>query len=521
MKKILSLLILIGISVLSSQTINAHVENGLLPVGKNYLQLNTLTKNDESFFAYSKDVIYVTPNDTYTLVMSYDYVGNYANDILKYEFEIELADNYRPYTYDVIDDPIHQLYYTEFNPVDNFIIFRIPYLVDVNGNNYEIMIYKGTYDEFDGFEPYLHKAYEPVQYGELVVDINDKMTTSEIEEYILAFNSDGKEIEYEIVKDEYSEGSNVPGTYEVTFLTSSNNINKQLTLNVFLKDFDAPIIEGPNTLRYGYSERGTLQEILSIFEITDNVDELTVEDMYIIGKEIDDMLEIGVYNLELSVSDSSGNETKKNVEIEIFDDEGPAISGPDSLIVYTTDDPLSTTDILSKFKANDEVDGKVTLFVKQDEYKQNQLTGVYQMILEASDSSGNTVEKTINIHVVDNQGPSFVVLDPIVITTNELLSTTDIDVMLKNKIQQIDSEIKNVNIISNEYEEHKDNPGLYYVYYKYDYQGEEYISRVQIEVKEGIEIIEYWYVGILVIPIGIIVYLFVLNKKKKIARKKD
>jgi hypothetical protein len=91
----------------------------------------------------------------------------------------------------------------------------------------------------------------------------------------------------------------------------------------------------------------------------------------------------------------------------IFDTVGPVFIGM-STIYSNVDNPLHISEILSAFTAHDAVDGDVTnnIDIVSDGYTNQQtITGRYMVVLEASDSSGNTNQVVFHVEVVDVTAP--------------------------------------------------------------------------------------------------------------------
>jgi len=525
MKKILFMIMVICLMVINVNYIYAASTNvSSEEKYENLFPLHVFLPYENSLFGYSDVAIEIVPNETHTFLMSYDYIGEYLDEVLDGEFEYEFE--FEPNLYGAeslayTNDAENQIVYVEFEPINDMILFWVPYLFDVNGYNYDIMLIKGTYQDFQGFIPYTTKDFESVVNGELVLDIDEKMSIEEIERHVHAYNRKNEEIAYEITDSNYLNDLITPGVYQMTFTATVNNLRKDLILNVHLIDQTPPTIHGPEVIEVSYDDRPSIEDLLKNFSVTDNVDSLDWQDLVIIKDYYTGYDRPGYHLVEISVTDSSGNESSFSFSVNTIDQNGPVIRGQSSMILYTSDSPLTNEEILSKYEAIDNVDGTSEIEIIYNEYEQTTAEGVYEIKLKSVDGRGNETYQSIHIHVIDNQGPIFEVDEPIVISTSTVLTSTDVLIKIKNKLNQQNNDIKNIKIINNEYEGHEHKPGVYQVYYEYDYLDNTYLSRIEVHVEETKNQLNYVYISAAMILAGITTYLFVLKRKKKIARKKD
>ncbi|QWB95891.1 hypothetical protein KHQ89_08290 [Mycoplasmatota bacterium] len=516
MKKIIVVLLIMSMMALTSNFIYAESTNNESLSKENCLNLKDVIQyNNNSNFGYTENLVSITPNETYTLVMSYDYIGDYMEAVLDSEFEFELQTNNEPFAYSYVDDSDQMLVYTEFVALEDFYIFYIPYLMNKDIANYEIMIYKGNYEDFEGFAPYVGYTFVRDMYAELELDYDALITTEEILSYIDVTNAQGEEISLVTLEDTFSISDKSPGIYQMTLYTVSNSLSKTLHLDIKIIDFTPPQILGENIVYVRYDNKPSIEEMISLYEVTDNVDQLTSQDIQIIDDGgYAENADIGTYEIVLSVEDSSGNKTNKTIAINIEDQAAPVILGPSNLTIYTTDDPYTSSYIIDQFKVSDDYDTDLEITIEEDNYLQNKTEGIYMMTLIAVDQSGNETKVEIKIHVIENAGPTIEINNPIIeTTTDEQLSASDIDKYLKNELTQLNSKIKNVNIIYNEYDNHQEQPGSYYVYYDYELDDKIYESRILINVSEENNIFDYWYY--IVASIGVAGTIFIAFKKIK------
>jgi hypothetical protein len=309
----------------------------------------------------------------------------------------------------------------------------------------------------------------------------------------------------------------------MTFKATANHIEKELNLNIQVADLTSPVIIGETDLVLSYGETPTIIELLKDYSVSDNVDQLTYEDIDVVDDGgYSEHAGLGSYRITIAARDLSGNIGYLDLEIDVVDQSAPKIIGPDNLVIYTTDEAYTEAYILSQYQGIDNVDDEVSIYIAYNAYEQNVNAGVYQIGLESIDSNGNKTTRDIYVHVVENQGPVFEVEEyTIYTTTKKTLNETEIQRHLKNYVSQQNSEIQNLSVIYNEYENHENKAGSYYVYYDYELNEEVYTSRLLIEVDEVKTIIDYWYLGVLSISVGFIVVFSVNKTRKYRTRKKE
>lgn len=124
----------------------------------------------------------------------------------------------------------------------------------------------------------------------------------------------------EIVDDTYSFNINNKGTYHISFKVkdSSDNYSETFKINITNIDNVPPSITGPSSLKYTLENKPTIQQILSEFNVFDNVDsnlEITIEeDTY------SDSQTTGTYYVSLSCTDLEENKSPVfTIKIEVVD----------------------------------------------------------------------------------------------------------------------------------------------------------------------------------------------------------
>lgn len=483
----------------------------VLPGGKNLIDLNTFYRTEFDNFGHSKDhSIYVNVGQTYTLVMDYDYVAH-CFDMLE-EFEYRNISTLNPEYVEYVFDDVNERVYAEFVPTENYIsIYSLPVPRGVDTMNYHVILYEGDYASFSGFEPYVEPSFIFEESGALEIDVDHMLSFAEIEALVVAKDPYGSMIEKTVVSSTFEEEA-TPGSYEVIFEARSNLLARRYVLNVTVIDQTAPVISGPETLTYDISKKPTRNVVKEQYSALDNVDgivDITFgTDTYTYASKL------GTFLLELKAKDSSGNETILGVKVTLVDQTAPNLKGPLDLYVYTTDVPLSEADILSMYSAIDVVDPACVVTLEDEMYVQTQTPGIYEVTISSTDIHGNTAERMVYIHVIDNRGPSFDV-DELYIetTTNNMMNTEHVVSQFINHMQTKQMKVENVNVIYNEYESHETQTGDYYVYLNYDLDGESYTSRVLINVSDTPFVFSPYYLFGLVPVLGLATY-FIYKKRR-------
>lgn len=485
MKKIIFLCLLTLICLFSPDT-SSSASGSMLPKGRNYLSLSNLKVHPNAYMAETIHHIRLEKNQTYTLVIDFETLGRHLYNLGDLWMEVEFFPG--PYSGDFyfIADMSHERVFVEFSAFD--IDFRITALpIDDASDSYNIILFKGTYLQFPGFEPYLHHTDSLISEGVLPMDYDARLTVSEIASLIVAKDPMGNVLPKTLEADAYSGSSQLPGSYQMIFSTQYNAIKKRYLLDIRIYDLTPPVILAPALIEVPLHQKSSVGSIMHAFEVTDNVDDMDMEDVVILEDTYTPATSIGTYHIRMKATDYAGNSTELSVPITLIDRLGPSITGPSSIYIYTTDVPLSTASILSRFSAHDNVDGNnIQLNIVQNQYHQTTTPGIYVMEIAASDAAGNTTSFFLNVHVVDNRSPIFVV-DTQILSLSEAASMTEEEIILwfRNQLLSQGFTATHVEILYNEYALGSKKSGEYYVYLSYQLNGEPAMSRILMDVSES------------------------------------
>ena len=516
MKKIMTFVLLCFIFVIFGKLNSNAGQYDNLPKGKNYLSLsNVLVLETPEYYAQTIEPIRVKNNTTYTLVFDFEFLGQLTMDLSRVFVEIEEDSGVNHSNY-ITEDRLNERAYFEFTTSDEWI--NIAFMPNGNTNGYNAMLYEGTYQDFNGFLPYVN-SFEVMNYQGLIpMDYDQPLSIDQIKSYVTAYNSQGYAVAYDVIEDSYSSSSKLPGTYQMIFQVTHNLITKRYILDIKVFDMTSPMISIPNLIEIPLAEKIDVNQIKSLLEVTDNVDVIHHSSLSILNDTYTSATTVGTYYVLFEASDFSGNKSTLEVPVTLVDKKGPVITGPQMIYLYTTDAPLSNSTILSKYKAIDDVDGNVSVSISYNLYNQTLIPGIYQMTISSSDAQMNTTNKNIKVHVIENKGPIFETNEK-VIEKSVADTMTDAEIILWFKAQLELSGIQgtNVNILFSEYKDHEKLSGSYYVYLTYESNGLTETTRVRIDVIEeenAMPITLYLTIasGLLIAGLGITYYV---KKKRK------
>ncbi|MBQ3307516.1 MAG: DUF5011 domain-containing protein [Bacilli bacterium] len=196
-----------------------------------------------------------------------------------------------------------------------------------------------------------------------------------------------------IVKNEVN--TSTTGTYEVVYeVVDSSNQKTTKTIKITVVVNRAPVINAND-------------QVITIHESFDplkNVTATDLEDGNLTSKiKVTDNTvnkdELGSYKVVYEVSDSLKKKTTKEIKVEVVGDREPVINASNKQIVLNGEfDPLE------KVTATDPEDGDITDKITVTKNTVNtEVLGKYEVTYQVTDSSDNTITKTIQVEVVDYQ----------------------------------------------------------------------------------------------------------------------
>lgn len=184
--------------------------------------------------------------------------------------------------------------------------------------------------------------------------------------------------------------------------------NKEYRKEVTIKVQDT---KGPNILpangtwetRFSYDDYKSHEDIKKMYQATDpsGVKEFDIK------YNENALRTVGSHKVIFFAKDAYDNITNKTIDIFIYDEKAPEIIG-DSTISTNIRNPILKLDVLKRFTALDEHDGKVDVKILEDYYTDNAYTlGTHNIVLSSKDKSGNESKFKVDIWVQESNFQEF------------------------------------------------------------------------------------------------------------------
>lgn len=315
-----------------------------------------------------------------------------------------------------------------------------------------------------------------------------------------------------VERNDYDLNKNKLGTFDIVFsVENSTSLKTEYTLKVLVRDYTKPQIEGNSELTYGYEENVTLDQIKSEYSVKDNYD--TIIKLELIAPEFD-AKKPGKYTMNLSAKDTSGNETKKDITVNIVDRIKPFFTDEhDGKVTVNFRDKITDEELLLGLLATDEIDGDLTNSIKITKNNLKQDLGKYTVEYEVKDLSGNIEVYSREYTVISTDAPKFFV-------SKDLLTIEEVNQMTLEQLAEILSKINNIDmkdyrVLKNEYEGNESQVGMYEVLLQIDdLYDNTYIVEQNIKVysltgnnSKKTSSDNYFLLSLLVIPISAAIYI--------------
>lgn len=171
--------------------------------------------------------------------------------------------------------------------------------------------------------------------------------------------------------------------------------------------------------------------------------------------------EPGIYTVTAEAADNFGNTARASIRVEVIDDRSPVITIEKNPVISTT---VKYT--LENFKqflhVYDQIDGEITEYeiTDLDDYlNHTSIYGDYRFLVEAEDTSGNSIRKEFSVRVIDEDFPVIEVTNyTIVVSEGSILTMEQIKAILVSSGQiQNDDEV----ILNSLYFEEENPSGSY------------------------------------------------------------
>ena len=276
---------------------------------------------------------------------------------------------------------------------------------------------------------------------------NVKLSEAELLALFTASDDVSTNLRKELIENDYILNYTRPGRYNVTcrVYDEANNYS-DATITITVEDKGAPTITGTNK-NQSYTTKLTQEELLALFTVSDDVS-TNLRKEIITDDYTENYSKKGIYTVTCRVYDEANNYKDASITITVEDKIPPIVTGSD---ITLGNNQLTSLDVLkSKITCTDGYDGPIEFSLTDlDGYISNyNIVGEYRFLIEASDSSGNSISKTITIHVEDRISPD-IWLDNYFIVLEEGQELTDEDIIKyaamtlgldRNEIAYIDGE---------------------------------------------------------------------------------
>jgi len=326
--------------------------------------------------------------------------------------------------------------------------------------------------------------------GVIISYVDEPISVSEIQSSLKAFDKIDGDVSDRISlkEDGYSDQMDELGEYPLVFSVSDSSGNTtEVTIKVNVIDVLPPVFTNVENLYVPYPAVFTEEEVKGLLSASDNYEGDVSDKIELVSNQYHDHAnEIGTYTMVFQVSDSSGNTTTQEVLIHVVDQEAPLITGEETLVVGYNQ-LYSEEEMLSLFTVSDNYDKDIALVIEKNDYQTNHQTlGTYEVVFRATDQSGNSSEKTLEVKVVDDIGP-LVYLDfsAIQVYTDHVLGLPDFaDLFVKTNELASDKDYL-ITVLYDSYTKHAKEPGIYHLHLQFeDEEGELLDKNLQIQVVE-------------------------------------
>ena len=268
------------------------------------------------------------------------------------------------------------------------------------------------------------------------------------------------------------------------YVIDQSNVQYYALVLYKLVDNIAPTI----TLKSGYDLEFEIGDSISstnlktYFEVTDNYDENPTLSFKLDGSNLTSKTfkssDFGNHTLNVTAKDSSNNIKTSTFTLKVIDTDAPKITRSDGgsgniKIGLSKVLNLTEKEFCQLFKATDDVDGDVsdTLAINGD-FIENHV-GEYTIKLQAHDDSGNFGSLIVEVEVLSDVPPVFILGDALVLaSTDNPLSSSQLEKVIINGLAS-DYDITTLYYDAESYLATPTEVGDYIVTYSYDYLNEE------------------------------------------------
>lgn len=481
-KTIFAIILVLSLLFVSTISVSAYSPH-YLPGGKNYISSDNVRKVGSNISTINP--LLVKPYTEYTFSVSRDYTDGADFEVVIYLYNNlnlvdELVYNISSMRHDEVPNHAHFTFLTPANV--NYIAFTF----NDNGSNYisgeelyDVQLEEGVVGT--PFESYIRGAIIDTSApyfiggGTVISYFDQPITSEEIKDALTAYDDiDGDLTDnIMILEDNYTDFIGVLGSYTIIFSVSDNSGNTtHTTVNVEVVDILPPVFTEIPEIIAVYPNVFSVEDIIFMLSASDNYDGDISSNITLVRDDYtDNAHKIGTYEFEVSVIDSSGNETYYIQQIKVIDNEGPVIIGTENIQIGY-DKVLNPEAIKSSLSVIDNYDDEddLVLVLESDSYSPNHnRLGTYIMRFSVTDSSGNKSYKTISIEVMDEIGPTVYFNSSVIqVYSDTVLGLPDFAKLLIRSKELEKNQNYFITIRYDSYTRHANKPGTYHMYLDFE-----------------------------------------------------
>lgn len=535
MKKFFMILLVLFAVMMNVNKAEASTTSNII----NLLEVDNLNYDEETGVIGSNDYIFLESGKYYTFIATYQFFGSACSSrasnltgqnmgtIFKDSNDQSLSLNLS------LRMESSKLYYATVNSsVDCYLLFTDLLVRDTELATLltdQFIFYEGTRYEFQGFKKPLE--VDRTQYTlaaeeiSIYTDYDNPISVDTLKESVVAYDAnDGMLDESHImIDDQYTDNFGV-GEHEVIF-TAIDSQNNSTSLKVLINvlDLTAPVISGAAEITWDMSKYcPIMSDFKSYLSVTDNADpNISVDDIYIHSSNLSSY-EVGVarqYVITFAVEDASDNVGYFNVLLNTVDNEAPVIKLKNITVKLSEVGEYLFRDLYRQvIDTISDNSGTYNLsYTISEIYGNGGFSGVFEVIIKATDNSGNSASEKATITIVDDFAPEIYIKSFMLETsTDNPYSTTDLKAELRHRLDARGILYDEVNLVSSNYFSNERKVGTYQVKYAYTYNGQTNYEVATITV-EAVNRFNYAWLCLLLIPAaGISTWLFVKKRKKQL-----
>ena len=205
------------------------------------------------------------------------------------------------------------------------------------------------------------------------------------------------------------------------------------SFTVTVEDEEAPNLECPEPfmLVLDLNCEGEIPDLQDSIEVSDNCtleQDITYTQSPTAG---DPVSGVGVRTVTITVSDSSGNSTTCEVDIEYVDETAPELDCPDDIIVEADEECVYVLeDFTGQAIVTDNCTNSTEITVTQDPIAGTELEGVgeYDITITATDESGNSSTCVFVVEIIDVTDPEITCPQDIIVSTDPGVCEADVSI---------------------------------------------------------------------------------------------